>query len=361
MASALVVGILFTGLMSCLSIYGLMGIADHVGWVDHPNDRKHHPHPIPLVGGVGMFIAFLLAAWLWLDFRQDYAVLLVAMSLMMVTGLVDDLKGLPTSARFVMQILTASVVIAMGGVYLDGLGDLFGLGPVELSLGVIPFTVFCLVGTINAFNMSDGVDGLAGGLALNTLLWLIALTLLAQRPEHTLALVLLAAAIAGFLCFNLRHPWRARAAVFMGDAGSMMLGIALAWFLVALSQGERPVFAPMVAPWIFAIPLMDTVSVMIRRAWMGRNPFSADRHHLHHLLQQMGCSPARTTAYLLMGAFPLGGIGVAGWYFGLPNYALFYGFMALFLVYSFVINVLWGRLIRAEQRHRAVEEVRQNV
>jgi UDP-GlcNAc:undecaprenyl-phosphate GlcNAc-1-phosphate transferase len=341
-------------------IYCLAGLADRIGWVDHPNDRKRHPHPIPVVGGVGIFIAFLSSAWFWLDFSQGYIGLLVAMLVMAATGLVDDLAGLPPGARFIMQALAASVVIVISGLRIAQLGDLFALGPVDLGIAVVPFTVFCLVGVVNAFNMSDGVDGLAGFLGLNTLMWLVALTLLTQRPEHTLALVLLAAAITGFLFFNFPHPWRVRATVFMGDAGSMTLGIALAWFLVALSQGDHPVFAPMVAPWIFAIPLMDTVSVMIRRAWMGANPFCADCHHLHHLIQQLGYSPAQTTVYLLMAAFLLGGIGVGGWYLEVPDYVLCYGFIGLFLVYLYLINIVWSRVC-AERSYKSIEELRQNI
>jgi UDP-GlcNAc:undecaprenyl-phosphate GlcNAc-1-phosphate transferase len=216
------------------------------------------------------------------------------------------------------------------------LGDLFGLGEVELGGWAVPFTLFGAVGVINAFNMLDGLDGLAGGVALVAVGWLIVLCLTAPtllQQGDISALLALVAAVAGFLAFNLRHPWQARARVFMGDAGSTMLGFVLSWFMVHLSQGDRAAMAPMTAVWILALPLMDTIAVMFRRIRAGRSPFAADRQHLHHLLLGYGLSEGQVTIWLLGGAFVTGGLGVLANELDVPDYWQFYIFAAVFLLY----------------------------
>ncbi len=226
------------------------------------------------------------------------------------------------------------------------LGDLFGLGEVALTGSVaFLFTLFCVVGVINALNMSDGLDGLAGGLALIAAGWLIVLVQSAPSLQrgNSDALLILVMVIAGFLCFNLRPPWRARASVFMGDAGSTMLGFVLAWFLVHLSQGPAAVMVPMTAVWILAVPLLDTVAVMIRRIRAGHSPFAADRQHLHHLLLGLGLSDGQTTALLLAVALTTGAAGVAAYGLGAPEHLQFYAFLVLFGLYYRVTTRLWER------------------
>lgn len=333
----------FAFLLTLLSVQLLKQPACVLGLVDIPGERKHHLGAIPLIGGLAMWIGFLASAAVTLgEALQGYAGLLAAMTLLAGVGVYDDRRGISPRSRFLAQ--TAAVVLmAASGVYLGDLGDLFGSGRIELHGWVIPFTVFCVSGVINALNMADGLDGLAGGIALIVLFWL---TLLALASGHhgtdALLLVLMAAVVAGFLCFNLRHPWRRRATVFMGDSGSMMLGFALAWFLVDLSQGTQRAFPPIVAVWIFGLPLMDTVATIIRRLARGRSPFAGDRGHLHHLLLAAGWPEQRVTLLLLLGAALLGGVGVCGWWLGVREWLLFYLFLSLFALYGCAL----GRLRR---------------
>lgn len=337
---------LLTWLASLASIRFFMLIADRIGLVDYPDERKQHQYPTPVIGGIGSFFVFALAAFLLMGWPDGQAGLLVAIALMLVTGLLDDLRNLTASTRFIMQTLTALMMtVLIGQVSISSLGDLFGWGEVTLDFWSVPFTVFCIVGVINALNMIDGLDGLAGGLALNTIIWLIVLVLPTHQHDHVLLLLVLsAAAILGFLYYNLRLPWRSRAIVFMGDSGSMMLGVLLAWFLISLSQGQDAAFPPILAPWLFAVPLMDTVSLMIWRARHGQNPLRADRRHIHHLLLESGFSPGQVTLVLVAMAVLLAGAGVLGWRLGVPDYVLFYGFWGVFLVYTGVVNFGWRRL-----------------
>ena len=316
------------------------------GWVDRPTTRKHHRAPVPLVGGVAMCVAYGLSV-LALPVQPDsYQELLVAMILLTLLGLYDDLRAIRPAIRFVFQSSAVLVMALGGGIILGNLGDLFGLGDVILLEGIaLLFTLFCVVGVINAFNMSDGLDGLAGGLALIAAGWLIVLARIAptSHPGDGDALLALVMVIAGFLCFNLRHPWRARASVFMGDAGSTMLGFVLAWFLVHLSQGREAVMTPMTAVWLLALPLMDTVAVMIRRIRAGCSPFAADRQHLHHLLLGCGLSDGRATALLLAMALLSGAAGVVAHWLNAPAHLQFYAFLILFGLYYRVTTRLWER------------------
>ena len=320
----------------------LKGLADYLGLLDQPGDRKHHDGAVPLVGGIAMAIAFSVSALTLSQSLEAYYGLFAALALLAITGIVDDRFGLSTPIRFLMQILAAIVVSTLGGVCLRDVGDLFGVGIIELQGWSYLFTVFCMVGVINAVNMSDGVDGLAGGLTAISAFCLAILAGLSGRYGLDGALLLLlVAVIAGFLCFNLRHPWRRQASVFMGDAGSMVLGLVLAWFLIDLSQGQQRAFSPVIALWVFALPLLDTVSIMLRRLLRGQNPFQADRQHLHHILLIAGYSDARTTAILLTIAGLFGGVGIISWHLAVPDYILFSAFMILFVVYFCVMNRAW--------------------
>ena len=332
-------------LLSAGLIALLMKPALRVGWADRPSTRKHHHGPVPLVGGVAMCAAFSVSVFLQPEKPQGYPELLMGAILLTAVGLYDDVRFVRPAARFLFQIGAALWMVYGGGVVLDELGDLFGLGPVYLGSIAVLFTVFGVVGAVNALNMSDGLDGLAGGLALIAVAWLIVLNGLAPSPHagDLNALLGLAMAIAGFLVFNLRHRWRTRASVFMGDAGSTLLGFALAWFMVRLSQGEGAVMAPMTAVWILALPLLDTVTVMTRRIRAGRNPCAADRQHLHHLLLGCGWSDGRVTAILLAGAAGAGALGVAAWWLRAPEFLQFYAFLGVFLLYYRFTTRMWAR------------------
>lgn len=321
--------------------------ADRLGWVDRPNARKHHPQPVPLTGGIAMCVAFCLSLPLMPDTPGTYLPLLAGIVLLALVGVYDDLCQIQPSTRFLFQSGAVLIMTLGGHVELLSLGNLLGWGNITLGVMAIPFTLFGVVGVINAFNMMDGVDGLAGGLALIAMGWLLTLNLTAPVPDRLAndALLVLAMVVVGFLCFNLRHPWRVRASVFMGDSGSTMLGFALGWFVVSLSQdcGSQAVMTPMTAVWILAVPLLDTITVMVRRLGAGQNPFSADRQHLHHLLLHRGYSDGQVTALLLVGALISGAVGVAAYRLQVPEFVQLYSFLGLFLLYQRVTTGAWLR------------------
>ena len=155
-----------------------------------------------------------------------------------------------------------------------------------------------------------------------------------QRLRAMLAL----GAVMGFLLFNLRLPWRARAAIFMGDAGSMMLGFFLVWMAVDVTQGPGRMVPPMTAVWIIALPLLDMARVMFTRMRRGQSPFIADRIHLHHLLLARGLGSGQVVALMSGFGFTGGAIGIAAWRLGLPDWAMFYAFLMMLGVYGYALH-----------------------
>jgi len=324
-----------------------------LGVVDVPGGRKHHHGEIPLVGGLGMFGGLTLIALATGTFFTAQAPFFAAISLLVITGFIDDRSGLSPKLRFALQAVAALIMVYGADVRLENFGNLFGFGDVTLGRWSAPITVFAVLGVINAINMIDGVDGLAGGVALIALLIFSAFAASAGFLFMTLLLPL-ASVIIGFMAFNLRTPWRSHASVFMGDAGSVLLGFSLAWYAVDLAQA-RHAFTPITAIWILAIPLMDTTALMVRRVRKGRSPFSADREHLHHILQRAGYTPGQTVAIVYALSLLLAAIGVTGWWLKVPEYVMFYSFMTLFGLYFYGVQHAWKLMKKLRRLHDGME------
>jgi len=194
----------------------------------------------------------------------------------------------------------------VGGVSVQQLSDVVGVQHFALGWLALPVTVFVVVGMINALNMADGVDGLAGGQALVSLLLFCAFALYAGNNASAMRLLAVAAAVAGFLCWNLRRPGMPRAEVFLGDAGSMLLGFVIAWSAVRLSQNAAHPVSPVLGPWTIALPLIDTCSLILRRLREGRSPFAGDRNYLHHLLLDAGYSSTAIAVGAMVVSLALG-------------------------------------------------------
>lgn len=331
--------------------------ASMLGVVDLPGGRKQHDGEIPLVGGLGMFGGLTAAALIAAatgSFPAEHAAFLAAISLLVATGFIDDRSGLSLRVRFVLQAIAALIMVYGAGIRIDSFGDLFGFGEVVTGRWAAPVTVFAVLGVINAINMLDGVDGLAGGVALVGLLIFSAFAAAGAYLQQTMLLPLVSV-IAGFMLFNLRTPWRSKASVFMGDAGSVLLGFALAWYAVDLAQSRA--MTPITAVWILAIPLMDTCTLMIHRVLKGRSPFSADREHLHHILLRAGFSHGQTAVIVCILTLLLAAFGVAGWWLGVPEYVMFYSFMVLSGFYFYGMLHAWKLMKKLRRVHDLMEHL----
>jgi UDP-GlcNAc:undecaprenyl-phosphate GlcNAc-1-phosphate transferase len=252
-----------------------------------------------------------------------------------------------------VQSLAALIVALSADIRLTHLGDLFGSGVITLGGLSIPLTVFATVGVANALNLSDGMDGLAGGLALVATTFIGAVAYLSGMSFTFDGMLILAGVLMGFLFFNMRFPWQSHAKVFMGDSGSLMLGFLLVLAAIRATQDEGNVLPPAAALWFFAIPLWDTVSLMIRRMLKGKSPFHPGRDHLHHILTRAGYSDAQVVRFILLVAFACGLIGLFGWLLRVPDAVLFYGFLAVFALYLLGVRHAW-KLMRGLMRFRCL-------
>ncbi len=274
--------------------------ATKFGFVDRPDQRKSHEGNIPLVGGPAIFFAIAFSCALLVPQFQVLIFLLLS-GFMVLLGVVDDRVDLPASFRLVAQAAIAATMVVYASVAITSVGNLTGSGPLLLhgSISLI-FTIVCTIGAINAVNMIDGVDGLTGTImtisfsAIGWVAW--------QDGDWVTAklISIFVGAIAAFLIFNARI-FVPRAKIFMGDSGSMLMGLILVWFLIRVTQGSEPSMSPVVAGWVLGLPLLDTISVMVGRLRSGRHIFEAGRDHFHHRLLDSGLSVNQTV--LAAGAF----------------------------------------------------------
>ncbi len=277
-------------LVTSLSMYALYPASKRLGLIDHPDARKQHKGRVPVIGGLSFFLG-LLAGALYLQLGDRYSLALIGTSgLIVALGAADDARNLSVRSRLFVQVAAAGLMVSASGLYLDQLGDLFGTGPVRLGWVGIPLTVIAVVGTINAFNMLDGIDGLAGSVALVCIgaIFLFDRGNVLDKGALPM-LMLLFVALLPFLFVNLGGISGRK--VFMGDAGSMLIGYVLAWSLVYLSQRGPSRMDASEALWCLALPLFETLNLMYRRMRKGASPFRSDRQHLHYLLLDRQRSP----------------------------------------------------------------------
>lgn len=309
-----------------------------IGLIDVPGGRKQHAGEIPVVGGIAMFCGFAFSLFGVAQIGSSNLVLVCALALMVMVGALDDMHDLSARHKFVAQIIGALFMTSWAGNHVSQIGNLLGFGSLGLNNWAIPFTVVCVLGVINAINMLDGLDGLAGSVCAGALFWLAVAATLSNLEAPLSIAVLMLSAVAGFLLLNLRLPWQPHARVFMGDAGSMMLGFTLVWLAVDLTQGSNRSLPPIVAVWIIALPLADMARVMLSRILRNQSPFLADRIHLHHLLIARGYSSNRVVLTMAGLSIACGAIGISGWKLGVPDYALFYVFIAALAVYCIALR-----------------------
>lgn len=315
--------------------------AGYLHLVDHPGERKHHVAPTPLVGGLAMFLALSVSLMTTGLGSETLAPLLAGSTLLIAFGLIDDAKDLDYRVRLAVQATAAAILVLWGDLRIESLGNLVGLGDIELGPLAIPFTIFAVVGLINAINMLDGLDGLAGGITLAILLPVMAYAGL-QGARHILVpSVLLAAGIFAFLLFNYRFPWRKRAPVFMGDAGSNFLGFVLAYIVVSLIQLPGTQLSPIAILWIVGFPVADTLTTMWRRRRKGLSPFQPDRDHVHYILQRAGFGINATVLIVSSLAALFAVLAIVASLDKVPEPLLTLGFMILLVLHSYLLNHAW--------------------
>lgn len=328
---------ILSSVIAFVAVVALMPLARRLalklGYVDAPGGRKQHDAPVPPIGGLVIFPVFIVLSLLAGTDPATHGFLYIGLIVFLVMGAVDDLLPLPALLKFFVQIAVAFMFVVPGSTVLESLGDLFGLGDFELGFMAVPFAMAAVVLLVNAVNMMDGLDGLAGGIGFVILGWLAVGAFLAGDMQTLATLGPLLSALLGFLVYNMRHPFRAKASVFMGDAGSLSLGLVIAWFAIHLAKPPLQALEPISVAWILALPIMDTCAQFYRRVREGRHPFSPDRGHFHHHFLGAGFTAGRATARILLIAALLGAIGFGGPAAGVPLPVLTVVWMVLIVLH----------------------------
>lgn len=283
-------------IISWISIPAIIKLAFEKHLHDDPDEeRKEHKESIPTLGGIAIFAGLIIASSYFVNFSKnpEFAYFISAIVILFFTGVKDDIIPLSPKKKFIAQLLAVLIIIIKGDVRLTSMYGVFGIFEIPEVLSVI-LTLFTLLVIVNAFNLIDGINGLAGGIAVITSLTFAFFFYQLEQINLVILSVTLAGAIVGFLYYNLRL----KAKIFMGDTGSLIIGLILAILAIkfidtngSLALNERlfnPSFAAIFAFVILIIPLFDTLRVFIVRMSKGVSPFSPDRRHIHHLLVDCG-------------------------------------------------------------------------
>ena len=291
-----------------------------LGYVDEPGGRKIHHAPVPPIGGFIIFTLFLALNAIIFTLTPALLSLYAALTLLLITGLIDDKRPVPALLKFIIHFVAAGIIVFGGGAQLNNMGNMLGFGDWHLGWFFAPiFSIACVVYLINAVNMMDGLDGLAGGKSLMILFWLMLAAHISGHSAAMLHIGIIAAALAGFLFYNMRHPLRDKACIFLGDTGSMGLGLIIAWFCIHISQGENAPLTPISIAWIIALPIIDAFGLFAMRIYEGRHPFSPDLRHFHHHFIHAGFPGGDTTLLIITLGAGLGAVGFAASIFNWPE------------------------------------------
>jgi UDP-GlcNAc:undecaprenyl-phosphate GlcNAc-1-phosphate transferase len=319
----------------------LMRWAVPLGFLDMPEARKVHTTPVPRIGGVAMGGGIFAALFLGGSSNHSMLALLAGIAILLCFGVWDDRHSLGAAPKFAGQALAALGVILWGGVSIASLNfsDRIDL-PVWAAL---PLTFFFLLGGTNAFNLADGLDGLAGGMAMLCFCGTALLAFTVDNAAIGSVAVVFVGAVIGFLRFN-THPAR----VFMGDSGSQVLGFSTAVLAILLTQDLQAPLSTALPLLLMGMPIIDTVTVMTERLIARRSPFKADRRHLHHRLLAIGFEHRQAVSilYVLQTA-----LFVAAWFLRYSSDA------AVLLVFGLFVAALLGALYATERFRPALGRV----
>ena len=327
-----------------------------VGAVDVPKDaRRMHKIPIPRLGGLAIFIGFMVSVLVLGNVRGNGQMqsILLGSVIIGVLGVVDDIMALPAMLKFVVQI-AAALIPALNGVVIQAFSNpnIFSdslywvLGPLS-----VPFTVLWIVAITNAVNLIDGLDGLANGVSAISATTMLVIALLASEAEVAVVMAALVGACVGFMPYNL-NP----AKMFMGDTGATFLGYILATMSIQGLFKFYAVISFAVPFLILGLPIFDTAFAFIRRIAHGQSPMHADRGHIHHRLIDMGLNQKQAVATLYVISAMLGLSAVVLTTGGEQKAMLF--FLALCIVAVVAARVVFPKEIR-EELHEEIEELRE--
>ena len=302
--------LLTAGILSFLATPLVKHLAQRVGAMDVPKDnRRMHNHPIPRMGGLAIFLGFLLSTLFFCrELDQGLKSILLGSIVIVILGVFDDRNALGAKLKLVVQLIAAAIVVFYGDLRIDRLTNPFGSSLYSYwDFGILsyPITIIWIVAITNAVNFIDGLDGLACGVSCISSLNLLVIALLVSDAEVSILMAALTGACLGFVPYNF-NP----AKIFMGDTGSTFLGFMLATISI---QGLFKAYTAIsfIVPFLLlGLPIFDICFAVIRRVASGRSPMEADRGHFHHRLIDMGFSQKQSVAiaYILTGLLGLAAV-----------------------------------------------------
>ena len=326
--------------------------------VDNPNTRKLQRVPVPVLGSVVVYIGIVAGITVLFAFVKDPVLIwgFLAMTILMLIGIWDDIQDLSATLRFLVEITIVLLFILMTGVYIDDFHGLFGIHVLPPWFG-LSFSVFCGVGVINAVNMIDGVDGYSSGYGMMACL-LFALTFHSVWSQTMVSMAVIT--VGALLPFFMHNVFGVRSKMFMGDGGTLMLGMIMVVFLFfALSSKTYcnklevvNISLPGLSLAVLSIPVFDTLRVMTMRILRGKSPFRADKTHLHHLFIDMGFSHLGAALSILLVNFSVVLLWFVSWQLGASIEVQFYVSAGLGVFTTFIFY----KVMKAQQNSGPLDD-----
>ena len=329
-------------IVTLLFLSGMSPVARKIGLVDLPGGRKHHHGSVPLIGGLGIAMGMMIGLLLLAISLSTFRAYLAGVVLLLVIGVLDDFNELSPRLRLMAQLCVALFLSCWAGLQLDHFGNFLAVTNLSLGLWALPVTVIVVIALINAVNMIDGMNGVAAGTSLLSLLsFLFIYNHLGALESHAVLLVI-CAALLGFLAFNYPVFRYSQRLVFLGDAGSTMLGFTLAWFGIKLNVLSAGAVSPVLLLWFFMVPVLDLVTVTIRRVFIKRvSPFTADREHMHHYFKALGLRESWVTLTMVCLSCIGNAMALFFYYHFIANDVIFALFIIVFIGYFTLTQFFW--------------------
>ena len=321
----MILTILSSSFICIVSILILRIAAQSLNLIDRPDYRKKHEEPIPMIGGLAIYISLVLTSLL---FKLPYIldILIFSSSIVLIIGLLDDIFNLGIIIRLIAQII-ASLVVIFSGLLVVDIGNISTLGLISMGTFSGIFTIFAVISLTNAFNFIDGLDGLAGGLVLIALISLIIFQYSEVGIRDPEIIIILFSSVLVYWLINMSYTPLKK--IFLGDSGSLLLGFLVSWLLIYYAHPDVRTFHPVLVLWCVTIPVFDITSVVIRRLVTRNNVFLPDLSHIHHLILKLGYSKQFTLWIILLS-------GVLFSFLGFFSYKLFGPGSSLLLFFIFL-------------------------
>jgi len=293
----------------------LSRVAFKLNFVDLPNFRKTHKRPVPLLGGLAIYLGYMITMFLCVDDSRLKTAIIISSTLIVSIGLIDDYyktkkKDFSSLPKLIIQIIVA-VILYSFGIKITGISTIFGGGMIFFSAEIsLVVTLIWVVSLMNMINFLDGADGLAGGIAIISSMTLFLISYVKGLDVISLLSIILMGTTIGFLLYNF-YPAR----IYMGDTGSVFLGLMLAIISIEGALKSATLLSILMVIFVFGVPIFDTIIVFFNR-WKNHKPlYTADRTHAHHRLLNKGYSIKQAVGliYIVSLIFSIVSIGILVW------------------------------------------------